>query len=54
MLHIDPNVVTDIMEEINKNFGYLVISRGNTHDFSGMTIKIRNEKNAELIMKPKI
>ena len=43
LLRVDPNVVTDIPEEI-KHFGYLVISRGDTYDFLGMNIKIRNEK----------
>ena len=40
--HVDPNVVTGILEEIKKHFGYLVTSRGGTHDLLGMTIKIRN------------
>ena len=34
-----PNMVTDILEEINKHFGYLVIIRGDTHDFLVMNIK---------------
>ena len=38
MLHIYPNVVTDILEGINKHFGDLVIGRGDTHDLLGMTI----------------
>ena len=37
--HVYPNVVTDILEEIKKRFGDLVISRGDTHDLLGMTIK---------------
>ena len=31
--HVDPNVVTYILEEIKKHFGELVISRGDEHDF---------------------
>ena len=37
--NVDPNMVTYIPEEIKKHFGYLVISRGDTHYFLGMTIK---------------
>ena len=42
LFHIYPSVVTDILEEIRKNFGYLVISKGDEHDFLVMT------KNTEL------
>ena len=31
--HIDPNVVTVNVEEIKKNFGELVISIGDKHDY---------------------
>ena len=37
--HVDQNVVTDILEEIKKHFGDLVIIRGDTNDFLGSTIK---------------
>ena len=37
--HVDPNVVTDILEQIRNHFVDMVISRGDTHDFLGMTIK---------------
>ena len=52
--YVYPNVVTVILEEFKKHFGDLVISRGDTHDFLGMTIKIRNDKNVKLIMKHQI
>ena len=52
--HVDPNVVTDILEEIKKQFGDLVIIRGDTHDLFCMNIKIRNDKKLELIMKYQI
>ena len=32
----------------------MVKSRGDTHDFLGMNIKIRNDKNMELMMKHQI
>ena len=51
MPHVDPNLVTDIIEEIKKNFGYMVISRGDTHNLLGMTIKIRKDKKVGIIMK---
>ena len=41
--HVNPNVGTDILEEIKKHFVYLVILRCDTHDLLGMTKKIRNE-----------
>ena len=54
MSRVDPNVVTDILEDINKNSGDMVISRGDTQDFLCMTIKISNNKKVELIMKRQI
>ena len=34
--HVDPNIVTEILEEIKKHFGKLVISRGGENNFLGM------------------
>ena len=34
--HVDPNVANDILEEIKKKFGDLVIIRGDTHDLLGI------------------
>ena len=48
--HVDTNVVTDIIEEIKNHFGDLVISRGDTHDFLGINIKIMKDKKVELMM----
>ena len=31
--HVDPNVVTEILEEIKKHFGELVIRRGDEYYF---------------------
>ena len=53
LLHVDPNLVTDILEEIRKNFGDLVISIYYTRDFLGMNIKIRKYKKVEIITKHK-
>ena len=42
--HVDPNVVTDILEDIKKHFGELGISRGDERGFLGMEIKLRKNK----------
>ena len=52
--HIDPNVLTDILEEINKHFGDGVISRSDTHNFLGMSIKIWNDNKVEVVTKHQI
>ena len=54
LLYVDPIVASDIIEEIKKHFGYLVISRGDTHDLLGMNIKISKNKNVELTTRNKI
>ena len=51
---VDPNMVTDILEEIERNFVDLVIFRGDKHDFLGMNIRISNDKKVELIIKHQI
>ena len=48
LFHIDPNVVTEILEEINKQFGELVVSRGDKHGILGIQIKLRKDKIVEL------
>ena len=54
LLHLDPNVVNDILQEIKKPFGDLVISRGDKHDLFGKNIKIKNDKKVEIMTKHKI
>ena len=39
IFYVDPNVVTCILEKIKNHFGDLFISRGDTHDLLGLTIK---------------
>ena len=48
--HIDPNIVTEVLEETKKHFVELVMSRGKENDFLGMTIKLRKDKLVELSM----
>ena len=33
LYHFNPNIVTEILEEIKYHFGELVIIRGDKHDF---------------------
>ena len=42
--HKDPTVVTQVLDEISKNFGDLSITRGNKHNFLGMNIEIKDRK----------
>ena len=49
--HVDQNIVTEMLEEIKKHFGELVISRGDKHDFLGMKIKLRKDKLVEISIK---
>ena len=54
LLHVDPNVVTDILEEIKNQCGDLDVSRGDTHDFLGITITIKKYNKVDIMMKHKI
>jgi hypothetical protein len=48
--HKDPNVVTKVIESIEKRFGKMSVTRGKDHDFLGMKIKFKNKK-LEVSMK---
>ena len=41
--HDDPNVVTEVMDKIADHFGELAITRGDSHDFLGINIKLRKD-----------
>ena len=41
LLHKNPWVITDIMNEARKCFGDISIVRGNRHNFLGMSIEIK-------------
>ena len=45
--HVDPNIVTEILEEIKNHFGELEISKGDNHGFLVTKIKSRKEKLVE-------
>jgi len=42
--HIDPQVNTQIINDINKHFGELVVTRGKKHCFLGMNLEIKDIK----------
>ena len=47
--HVDPKVVTSVLEAVKEHFGELVISRGNEHDLLGMKITL-DRKNRNIII----
>ena len=42
--HVDPAVVTQVLDQIASHFGELSITRGAKYDFLGMNIEIKNKK----------
>ena len=50
----DPNIVTEILEEIKKHFGELVISGGENPDFLRMKVKLRKDTLVESSMTKKL
>jgi len=42
--HVDPRVVTNLVNELKKHFGDLKTSRGNTQTFLGISFKITKDK----------
>ena len=53
MSHIDPSVVTQVLDQIAGHFGELSITRCTKHDFLGMNIEIKNKK-VYVDMQPQI
>ena len=41
--HVDPDVVTQVIDEISKKFGKMKVTRGTKFDYLGMTIKVKNK-----------
>ena len=52
--HMDPKVVTGVMDEVEKHFGKLTITRGRVHCFLGMNITLRKDKKIEIEMQDQI
>ena len=42
--HVDPDVVSSVLQDISSHFGDLVVSRGSTHNYLGMNVRIENKK----------
>ena len=41
LLHKNPEVISDIINEVKKSFGELSVVKGNNHTFLGMNIEIK-------------
>jgi hypothetical protein len=49
--HVNSNVVTDIIDQLEQHFGKLTVTRGKEHIFLGMHIRYTEERTAEITMK---
>ena len=49
--HVEYDVVTEILESIEKKFGKMSITRGKKHSFIGMDIDILENKKLKILMK---
>jgi hypothetical protein len=49
--HIDPNVVTTIIQKLEERFDKMTVTRGKEHNFWGMHIWYTNNKTALITMK---
>jgi hypothetical protein len=49
--HVNPNVVTDIINKLEKRFDKMTVTRGKEHVFLGMNIKYTKQHTAIITMK---
>ena len=49
--HVNPDVVTMIIEKIEERFGKMTVTRGKEHVFLGMNIKYKDDRTAVVTMK---
>jgi Reverse transcriptase (RNA-dependent DNA polymerase) len=49
--HVDPKVVTNVIEKIEQKFGKMTVTRGNSHTFLGMNFTINDNKTVTISMK---
>jgi hypothetical protein len=49
--HADPNIVTDVIAQIEERFGKMTITRGRKHVFLGMHITYNADGTADIIMR---
>jgi Reverse transcriptase (RNA-dependent DNA polymerase) len=49
--HINPDVVTDIIQQIEKRFGKMTVTRGHEHTFLGMNFVFNGDETVSISMK---
>ena len=49
--HVDPAVVTSIIEKIEEKFDKMTVTRGKVHTFLGMTITLQKDRTVKIEMK---
>ena len=49
--HVNPNVVTKVIETLEEHFGKMTVTRGREHVFLGMNIKYNENQTATITMK---
>ncbi len=52
--HVDPKVVTGIIQKIEAKFGKMSQTRGKEHEFIGMNLKFTDDKKVKVSMKEHI
>jgi hypothetical protein len=52
--HMEPAVVTKIIEQVEEHFGKMTVTRGKKHCFLGMNIILRDDKKIVIEMKDQI
>jgi hypothetical protein len=50
--HVNPDVVTKIIDTLEEHFGKMTVTRGREHVFLGMNILYTEEQTAEITMQP--
>ena len=49
--HVDPNVVTNVIQKIEGKFGKMSNTRGKEHEFIGMNLKFTDDRKVKVSMK---
>ena len=49
--HVDPDVVTQVIEQIEERFGKMTVTRGSEHTFLGMHIVYNDNGTADITMR---
>jgi hypothetical protein len=49
--HVNPEVVTRVIDSLEEKFGKMSVTRGREHNFLGMNIVYTDEQTAKLTMK---